>query len=194
MVSTAAAVARLNAKTQNSQRTTGGEYLSSADVAHVLGCLKNDGPRYLARVKFADQPEYVELLQLELLRWLGHKAMRQNWRVKPGRLERMATLALREMEIVRAGAGRYEPGRDLCPRCHGRKGGFSKRYNRWFDCELCVGTGVMVWTENGRAGACDIHHQSWRNWWSKRYESIQDKLRSWERDVHRVIRKRLGEW
>ena len=168
MVSTAGAVARLNAKTQNSQRTTGGEYLSSADVAHVLGCLKNDGARYLARVKWAHQTEYLAPLQLELLRWLGNKAMRQNWRVKPGRLERMVMLALREMEIVREGAVRYEPGREICYRCRGTSRVYSRRYNRLFDCTLCAGSGVTTWTEGRRAGECDIERKSWNNWWSRR--------------------------
>ena len=194
MVSTAAAVARLNPKTQDFERTTGGEYLRGVDVAHVLGCLKDDGARYLARVKWAHQPEYLVPLELELLRWLSQKAMRQNWRVKPGRLERMTMLALREMHIVREVGARYEPGREVCYRCRGTKQVYSRRHNKWFDCDLCVGTGVMQWTENRRAGACDIHHQSWASWWSRRYDSVQDKLRAWESDIHRVIRTKLGEW
>lgn len=194
MASTAAVVARLNPKTQHFEENTGGEYLQGMDVAHVLGCLKHDGARYLARVKWGHQSEYIAPLELELLQWLVKKSKRQKWKHKNGRLELMALLALREMEIVRVNGAGYEPGREICYRCRGTKQVYSRRHNKWFECKLCVGAGVVAWTEGKRADVCNIHRQNWASRWSRRYDSIQDKIRAWESDVHRVIRTRLGEW
>lgn len=173
--------------------------IQPADVAFALGTLREpqetapDGTRRTAigsrmvRARWALDEDAMRALMTDIHAIVSRRAMRQSWRVKPGVLERMTYLLLREAGVIRPLNGVYVPGGEMCHTCHGVKKRLSRRYGRWYNCLDCKMTGFPQWSENARAEFCGLHHKLWSDSWSKRYAKLkQGVLDAEDRALRRI--------
>lgn len=205
MLSTPKAIARLAAKVQTYEvHSSAFQALTPSDMAMVLADPGLDEmARYLARVKWAHQVGFLPMLFSEINTWLRYKAERKHWKdLTPELANRLAALALREMEIVRLEPTErgltFTVGRELCPKCGGRKYVYSKKFSKVFVCRRCMDdegtpTGRIIWKPHRRAVVCEIHHQTWQRNWEHRYQSLKDKLKACNRGIYDAVHRRLGE-
>lgn len=121
-------------------------------------------------------PLYRLLYDLSLKRAVAHQ-----WGVR--KLEHiggMVVLALVEQEVIyvdeRSRTPQLATGASKCPKCHGTKYRFSRRYAKWYACKACSASGLHLIHEAQRAVACGMSFRSWRVYWRRRLERLRTFL------------------
>ena len=148
------------------------------DIAHALAMVKSPPARLYGRVKYADQTEFASELCTELLYYCSHIEGFTTWKVRPGNLQAVCSLALYEA---------INP--HICPWCHGRCQTLIE--GRVIICDGCRGSGRRYLTDTDRAKLVGMSKQSWSEYWSEKYKQIQDFPNKWEDIVSQALAKRL---
>jgi hypothetical protein len=204
-------LAKLNAKPSRFDRAPSGtDGVTHIDVAHVIGVVAKQfelggGSPIVApllRVKWAhDASSINKLIKLTTI-MVAERAYAQKWRMrKPDTIGRMAVLALREREIIRPRRhltiidSKYECGPEKCRArgCRGSGRRYSRRQGKDIECDVCLGTGLRLWSDAERASLCHIHHSVWSDNWEARYHGIVDALQYMEGCAFSLMRKFMAE-
>lgn len=174
--------------------------ITREDVSLALSLVSIMPARLLARIKYADQTEYVGTFENELLSAIERGAlmtMLDNVVLKdPARWRYPRSDFLRDLCRM-ALAETLSP--KLCRRCHGR--GFflapksPLEYIRR-NCDRCGGSGKRLgsgqYEEVERANLMDVSASAWCHTWRDRYRAILSKIELYEAEALGGMAKRFS--
>lgn len=189
-------IAKLNARTSSffpSVSGAGYDALRPDDVAYALAKIKDPGAAFLVEVKWAGNARAVWPLILELQKVAGHIAMNKGWRVKPGMLEGMTILALRECEAIRISGFKdtvpqFTSGSENCRKCNGI--GAKIWRSKKIECPACDG-GRRHWTDERRARAVNSDPRVWVKYLLDKYLDIKAVPIQWEYEALKQVKRSI---
>ena len=152
--------------------SSGLDRLTPADIAAAVGMLRRPGPngasmpdrfaQALILYKWAghDDAQTHRALVREIVVAISAWAAAERWRIRKGRLQSLAELAIAEM---------ISP--EVCRACNGA-GEVWDSSGQQVVCEACAGVGRFPWSMRRRAQVVGMHGESWRVSWDRRYRRV----------------------
>lgn len=157
----------LNAKGQNlSFLPAGFDSLDQEDICHAVSMVQSTGARLLGRVRYADQPVFLDELQHQLMLELKRYALREKWK----NITPMVTM-------VRIIPDMY----CKVPRCRKCKGIGQRMWgNRLVTCRVCRGHGWEFIPQSDIAEKLKVSESEYTRTWRKRVGLAFDILARWD--------------
>lgn len=158
--------------------------LSPEDILHSLGLIQHPGAVLLLRVKFCQQTEYLQDLDIRFWMAIGDLAQREKWPYP---------IKLKGRQFYR-NCGRMALSEHISPHiclaCAGNSGMILN--NKWISCPECSGTGRKRPSESRRARFVGMPFETWRRGWNDRYKRILEIADIWEGIGIGAMKKRLS--
>ena len=184
--------------------------LTRSDVILALSLVTHKGARLLARIKYADQRDYLPDMETYLVEAIERGALervvdgvaRARWRLpRPGFITNMCRMAL--VEIIHP---------HICFECLGRgfqfpveqveqpasvkrkrkRGSRLVNKNLVVECKICNGTGRKRILDQERAKLMGVNADAWAHTWRDRYRGILTLLDQYDGIVTSGVAKRIA--
>ena len=147
---------------------------TSEDILHSLGLIPHSGAVLLLRVKYCQQTEFLQDLDIYFWTTIGDLAFQERWpypiKFKGKEFYRnMGRIALSELIAPH-----------ICLECGGTAIEITSE-GRLQDCIPCRGTGRSKHSDRSRARLIGMPWQTWsQGGWSDRYRQVQGIADTWE--------------
>lgn len=220
---------KLGAKPNRFERApSGGTSINGIDISHAMACGIIRSPSYrpeyvadieravagrksaiqslLLRVKYAGDSHAIVPLVAAVTAVVVDLARRQEWQTRKTDIyERLAVLALRELEVIRPRRvlssvdSPYECGAEKCRGCGGVGRRYSTRQNKVIDCQRCDlipdrhgrVTSRRRWSDRERGDCCAMNHENFVAKWAPRLDEVMNAIATNERRALRRLSKGL---
>ena len=155
------------------QSISGFGRFTTDDILHSLGLIPHSGAVLLLRVKYCQQTEFLQDLDIHFWTTIGDLALSERWpypiKFKGQEFYRsLGRLAL--VETI---------SHHVCMLCGGTTKNLTDE-GKVIDCPECHGTGRKKPSERFRARLIGMPYETWRYGWTDRYKQVQGIADLWE--------------